>query len=244
MQMCLKEGEGLKIPINNLLPFANVDGIGNRCSIFVQGCDLNCIYCHNPETIPMVNKDAKIREVDDIVEEIKLYHRYIRGITVSGGEPTIYHKSLVDLFNKVHKLGLTCYIDSNGFYDEKKIKNLIDVTDKFLFDIKTLTKQKEICGTNKNNNLKNLKNLLELNKVEEVRTVCLKDGFSDVVNVIETVSNILKDYPNVLYKIIKVHDRGSRDKNLLKDKIPSNKEMNLYGKLAVNLGVQKVKVIL
>ncbi len=244
MQMYLKEGEGLKIPINNLLPFANVDGIGNRCSIFVQGCNLKCIYCHNPETIPMVNKDASIREVDDIVNEIKIYKPYIRGITVSGGEPTIYHNSLVELFNKVHSLGLTCYIDTNGFYDKDKIKNLIDVTDKFLFDIKSLNKQKEICNTIKKNNLKNLIDLLELGKVEEVRTVCLKNGFSDVEYVVETVSNILKDYPDVLYKLIKVHTRGSCNEDLLKDKIPSNKEMNTYGKLASNLGVKKVKVIL
>ncbi|MCI2158829.1 MAG: YjjW family glycine radical enzyme activase [Olsenella sp.] len=38
------------IPINNIIPFSLVDGPGSRCSIFVQGCNIHCAYCHNPET--------------------------------------------------------------------------------------------------------------------------------------------------------------------------------------------------
>lgn len=234
----------MKIKINNLLPFANVDGLGNRTSIFVQGCNIRCIYCHNPETISKNNKDAKEREIDDLVQEIKLYAPYIRGITVSGGEPTLYYNQLVELFNKVHKLGLTCYIDSNGFFDRNEIKSLIDVTDKFLFDIKTLDKTKEICNTNKHNNLENLKYLLSLDKVEEVRTVCIKQGFSDVENVVDKVSQVLSCYDDVLYKLIKVHTRGVLDENVLKGNIPSNKEMNDLAKIASNNGVKKVQVIL
>lgn len=37
--------------INNIIPFSNVDGPGNRLVIFVQECNLNCLYCHNFETI-------------------------------------------------------------------------------------------------------------------------------------------------------------------------------------------------
>jgi len=37
--------------INKIIKFSNVDGPGNRMSIFFQGCNYNCLYCHNPETI-------------------------------------------------------------------------------------------------------------------------------------------------------------------------------------------------
>lgn len=37
--------------INKVIPFSSVDGPGNRTAIFLQGCNFNCIYCHNPETI-------------------------------------------------------------------------------------------------------------------------------------------------------------------------------------------------
>lgn len=37
--------------VNKVIPFSNVDGEGNRMAIFLQGCNFNCLYCHNPETI-------------------------------------------------------------------------------------------------------------------------------------------------------------------------------------------------
>jgi len=40
-----------KTPVNKIIPFSNVDGPGNRTSIFFQGCSFNCLFCHNPETI-------------------------------------------------------------------------------------------------------------------------------------------------------------------------------------------------
>ena len=40
-----------KAPVNKIIPFSNVDGPGNRTSIFFQGCPFHCLFCHNPETI-------------------------------------------------------------------------------------------------------------------------------------------------------------------------------------------------
>lgn len=36
--------------VNKIIPFSSVDGPGNRTAIFLQGCNINCKYCHNPET--------------------------------------------------------------------------------------------------------------------------------------------------------------------------------------------------
>ncbi|MGL5000609.1 MAG: YjjW family glycine radical enzyme activase [Cetobacterium sp.] len=41
----------LKAKVNKIIKFSNVDGPGNRMAIFFQGCNFNCEYCHNPETI-------------------------------------------------------------------------------------------------------------------------------------------------------------------------------------------------
>ena len=40
-------------PINKIIPFSNVDGPSNRTAVFFQGCQFNCRFCHNPETIHM-----------------------------------------------------------------------------------------------------------------------------------------------------------------------------------------------
>lgn len=47
--------EFMKAPVNKIIPFSNVDGPGNRTSIFFQGCSFRCWYCHNPETIHRCN---------------------------------------------------------------------------------------------------------------------------------------------------------------------------------------------
>lgn len=41
---------GGRVPVNKIIPFSSVDGPGNRSAVFVQGCNFNCHYCHNPET--------------------------------------------------------------------------------------------------------------------------------------------------------------------------------------------------
>lgn len=45
--------------INKIIPFSSVDGPGNRTAIFLQGCNINCLYCHNPETINICNNCGK-----------------------------------------------------------------------------------------------------------------------------------------------------------------------------------------
>ena len=43
----------MKAVVNRIIPFSSVDGPGNRTAIFLQGCNINCKYCHNPETRKM-----------------------------------------------------------------------------------------------------------------------------------------------------------------------------------------------
>lgn len=43
----------ISAPVNKIIPFSNVDGPSNRMAIFFQGCQFNCRFCHNPETINM-----------------------------------------------------------------------------------------------------------------------------------------------------------------------------------------------
>jgi pyruvate-formate lyase-activating enzyme len=40
----------LTAPVNKIIPFSSVDGPGNRTAVFLQGCNFDCKYCHNPET--------------------------------------------------------------------------------------------------------------------------------------------------------------------------------------------------
>jgi len=41
--------------ITDTIAFSNVDGPGNRFVVFLQGCNFDCIACHNPYTINLCN---------------------------------------------------------------------------------------------------------------------------------------------------------------------------------------------
>lgn len=235
------------LPVKDIIPFANVDGSGNRTTIFVQGCNLNCIYCHNPETIKMPCEDTEETQytVEELLNIIKQYAPYIRGITVSGGESTLYSSFLVKFFTEVKKLGLTCYIDTNGIFNREKINDLIEITDKFLFDIKGINNLSKVARKNIEHSFDNLDYLLKLNKIEEVRTVCI-NKYMDVENTVKEVSMRIKHYDDVLYKLIRVHYRGlTKDQiKAVKDFVPSKEEMINMENLAKSIGVKNIVTIL
>ena len=261
-----KEESDRKAVINRIIEFSNVDGPGNRMAIFLQGCDFNCIYCHNPETINECNlcmeciesceqgaltvsgdkiaydKDKCIQcdacihtcrfssspkttvmSVDDILELVIKCKPYIRGITASGGEPTKQYLFLAELFEQVRKLGLTTLVDTNANFIMSEIQSLIEVTDAFMIDIKE-DKAGTVTGSQVNRSFSNLVELLRKNKVLEVRTVVFK-GMSE--STILRTANLLKDYPQVKYRLIPLHEHGVSDKNieLIRSILPDNAYM-------------------
>ena len=65
-----------------------VDGPGTRLTVFLNGCPLRCLYCHNPDTFAM--KDGKPVTADELLARVKRYLPAFRathgGLTLSGGE--------------------------------------------------------------------------------------------------------------------------------------------------------------
>ncbi|MCK3657157.1 radical SAM protein [Pasteurellaceae bacterium Pebbles2] len=255
----------ITVPLHRIIPFSNVEGQGNRTSIFLQGCKLNCLYCHNPETIPRYSPDSKLVSLQYLYEQAMDAVPFIRGVTVSGGEPTLHHRKLVPLFNALRQQGLSCYLDSSGFFEFDKILPLIEVTDKFLFDLKGEGAGLEtLCFERKNQqgktptqviptvakikadklqrNYLNLKRLLEMDKVEEVRLVFVKNFFNAYTLVAQT-AELLQAYPDVVFKLIRVHNKGTRDPQGLEPHIPSIEETQALADYAKQCGIKKIVVI-
>jgi pyruvate formate lyase activating enzyme len=200
-------------------------------------CIKTCKYSSSPRT--------KEYSVDELIEYIDGFKAFIRGITASGGEPTLHADFITELFKRVKLLGLTCFVDTNGFFDKEQIAELIEETDKFMVDIKAVDKIETLCGTSMKHNMDNLKYLLEKDKIYEVRTVITMD-YMDVENTLHTVASILKDYPEVIYKLIRVHATGLREeqKQKLKDSIPSEEYVRQLEEQVKEIGVQKIELVL
>ncbi len=250
----------LSLPVHRIIPFSNVEGTGNRTSIFLQGCQLNCLYCHNPETIARHSTQATLMSLTTLLKEVKNAMPFIRGVTVSGGEPTLHYQNLIPFFHAVHSLGLSCYLDSNGFFNADQIKPLIDCTDKFLWDLKgagdglsalcfdrrnrqgRLTAPLEFSTKfYQNRNLANLEMLLALHKIEEIRLVVL-NGFFDAKALLSYVSR-LPNATAVTLKLIAMHAKGTRSPQSLTPLVPTTAEMQALTQHARHSGFQKIIVI-
>jgi len=115
-----------------------VDGPGLRFVVFLSGCQLRCLYCHNPDTWHM--KDAKKMGVAHLLNEIMLYAHYLKrtggGVTATGGEPLAQPEFVTALFQGCKAMGLHTALDTNGFLGEHASDALLAATDLVLLDIK------------------------------------------------------------------------------------------------------------
>ena len=87
--------------VHSVESFGTVDGPGIRFILFLQGCNLQCKYCHNRDTWDL--NQGQYRSLEDILTQVKKYKNYIMpngGVTVTGGEPLLQVKFLIK-FGKI-----------------------------------------------------------------------------------------------------------------------------------------------
>lgn len=123
--------------------FGTLDGPGIRYVLFMQGCPMRCIYCHNPDTWAL-HGGTEIT-ANEVIEEFKKNRSFYSngGITVSGGEPLLQIDFLLDLFGKAKNENIHTCIDTSGItfsgadnaYREK-LDRLMELTDLVMLDIK------------------------------------------------------------------------------------------------------------
>lgn len=216
--------------INNIIDMSVVDGPGNRTSIFFQGCQMDCIYCHNPETIARFNEtmaysiadtntvkhnnEILLYDVDTLVKRVLKNVPFIRGVTVSGGECTLQHKFLTAFFKALKSYKLTTFVDTNGVVALKSLTEFIEVCDAFMLDIKAFDEEqhREITSIGNTIVLENACFLAELGKLYEIRTVCI-DGL-DNKKTVSKITEMLKPYlakNDIRYKIIRYQPYGVRE---------------------------------
>lgn len=106
------------IRIAGLAKESIVDGEGLRYTIFTQGCNHNCLGCHNPESHDF--NGGKQVEIQEILNDI-LENPLLDGVTLSGGDPFFQAEKLIPLVKevKVHKLDVWAY---TGFTFEEFLK--------------------------------------------------------------------------------------------------------------------------
>lgn len=123
--------------IHSIQTLGTLDGPGVRFVVFMQGCNLRCGCCHNPDTWN-VNAGTEYT-ADEIIQKLLRYREYFGedgGITVSGGEPLLQTEFVYELFKKCHAHGVNTCLDTSGSIMNDNIKLLLAETDRVLLDIK------------------------------------------------------------------------------------------------------------
>lgn len=126
--------------IHSFQSLGTVDGPGVRFVVFMQGCNLRCSCCHNPDTWNINDgKNYSPTEVLDRVIRYKDYFSSDGGITVSGGEPLLQADFVSELFVLCKENGINTCLDTSGNILNDSVKNLLKFTDRVLLDIKYST---------------------------------------------------------------------------------------------------------
>lgn len=126
--------------IHSIESCGTVDGPGIRFVVFLQGCPLRCLYCHNPDTWSTdVNKKMSVEEIMKKYEGVKEFVKS-GGITVTGGEPLLQIEFVTELFKVAKSKNIHTALDTSGILfnssDTSTIDNLLMFTDLVLLDIK------------------------------------------------------------------------------------------------------------
>ncbi len=199
--------------IHSFESFGTVDGPGIRFVVFMQGCFLQCKYCHNRDTWDRnCGEEYKLR---DVLKKIKSSKTFIEaskgGVTVSGGEPLLQAKFILELFKELKKENIHTAIDTAGSVKiDDTIKELLKYTDLVLLDIKHIDNDKciNLTGHSNENTLNFAKYLSENSIPIWIRQVLVPGITDDMEDLIK-----LKDFISSLNTVEKVevlpyHDLG------------------------------------
>lgn len=173
--------------IHSCESFGTVDGPGIRYVLFMQGCPMRCMYCHNPDTWDVSGGHSV--EASEVIAEYKLNSAFYKkgGITVTGGEPLMQLDFLLELFNLAKKENIHTCIDTSGImYNPdnigyiKKLDALTELTDLVMLDIKHIDpeKHKKLTGQDNKFILQFAKYLEEKNVPLWIRHVVV-EGITD-----------------------------------------------------------------
>ena len=187
--------------VHSIQTMGTVDGPGVRFVVFLQGCNLRCDYCHNPDTWAHDGAELLIdsAELAQRANRYRNYYGKTPGITISGGEALCQQDFVIELFRECKKLGFHTALDTAGSIQAKQ--ELLELTDLCLLDIKYTTEAeyRQYTGGSLTQTLAFLQKLQEA-KVDTVIRQVIVPGRNDTIETMDALQSLIKGY-NCVKKI-------------------------------------------
>lgn len=202
-----------KARIHSFESFGTVDGPGIRFVIFMQGCALKCKFCHNRDSWDLCG--GMEYTLEELLSKVKRYKSYFMpsggGVTISGGEPLLQQDFLIELLTGLKKEKIHTAIDTSGnFAITDKMKQIIDLADLFLLDIKCINDEicKDLVGVSNKKELNFAKYLSDIGKPMWIRQV-LVPGITDKEEDLLKLKEFIHSLNSVeKVEILPYHDLG------------------------------------
>ena len=239
--------------VHSVESFGTVDGPGVRFVVFLQGCPMRCLYCHNPDTwdpgggVPTT--------VEELLAQYARNEAFYRkgGITVTGGEPLLQIEFVTALFREAKRRGIHTCLDTSGatFRPEDaaalaQFDALCAVTDLVLLDIKQTdpAAHRRLTGRENGNILAFARYLAQKEVPVWVRHVVVP-GLTDSEAGWKALGTLLASLPNVrALDVLPYHDMGkAKYRKLgidypLKDVKPLEREKAVEAKQVILRGIR------
>lgn len=210
----------LKGFIFNIQRFCITDGPGIRTTVFLKGCPLNCLWCHNPEskagypeiayycekyvgcnnTLEVIGKEVTVREVtDEVLKDKIFYENSCGGITLSGGEPLAQFPFALALLQEAKAVGIHTCLDTCGYAPTESFTEMLNAVDLFLYDYKETDPQrhKEYTGFVNELILKNLRHIDRLGGKIILR-VPIIPGYNDRADHFDGITKTANQLKNLI----------------------------------------------
>lgn len=205
--------------IHSIESMGTVDGPGIRFVVFVQGCPMRCLFCHNPDTWAVGKDVGTPVTVERLAREFESNRSFYRngGITVTGGEPLLQPEFVADLFRVMHEAPAgrvhTC-LDSCGYaFDSEhadRFDALLRETDMVLLDIKhSDPKGHERLTGRKPQRILEFGDELARRSIKTVIRHVVVPGYTDTVEECKALGRLIAPWDNVVgLEMLPYHTMG------------------------------------
>lgn len=247
-----KLSTNLKANIHSIVSMSTVDGDGIRYTIFMQGCNLRCKFCHNPDTWSHnINKLVNVNELYNNIIKCKPYFDLSNGgVTFTGGEPLLQYEFLTVICRMLKEKNINIIIDTAGNIDMNKIDNyeeLLRTVDLVVLDIKHINpiKNKWLTGVDNKNTLEFARYLSDNNIPISVRQVYLPGITDESIEDLITLGKYLNELKTLKkFEVLPYHNMGEYKwkelgfkYELVNQKIPTDEECEKLKKIILNKNI-------
>ncbi len=223
----------MKLTVSRIQRMCFDDGPGIRTTVFLQGCNLHCPWCSNPETQSIRGSEGWIpapRDYtpDELTEELlkdRVFWGDEGGVTFSGGEPLLQSEGLRAAGEILKEEGVGTAVETALCVPMENLKTVTDVIDFWYVDLKILVKDlaASVLGADPDMYLKNLEYLADKGSDVHLRIPCCEEYVLQEENR-EKILKLCAGHSHFPVELFAIHSLGAEKYKKLGRTVPEFKK--------------------